>query len=63
MKIFFLLENIRFYSEEEQNDNKFAEMIIKSWRYICTMTLFLVRIELMPQFMKFQNSYRFLGCN
>ncbi len=23
----FILENIRFYSEEEQNDNKFAEMI------------------------------------
>ena len=23
----FILENIRFYSEEEQNDNKFAEML------------------------------------
>ena len=23
----FILENIRFYSEEEQNDNKFAELI------------------------------------
>ena len=23
----FVLENIRFYSEEEQNDNKFAELI------------------------------------
>ena len=54
-----ILENIRFYSEEEQNDNKFQILEI-----YMSMTLSLVRIEIMPQFMKFQNSYpHFLDCN
>ena len=59
----FILENIRFYSEEEQNDNKFAEHL-SDLGDIYVNDAFLVRIELTPQFMKFQNSYpRFLGCS
>ena len=49
-KIIFL-ENIRFYEEEEQNDEKFAKKLSTFEKFILMM-LFLVHIELMHQLIK-----------
>ena len=57
----FILENIRFYSEEEQNDNKFAEQL-SNLGDIYVNDAFSCSHRAHASFMKFQNSYpRFLG--
>jgi len=57
----FILENIRFYSEEEQNDNKFAEQM-SNLGDIYVNDAFSCSHRAHASIIKFQNSYpRFLG--